>query len=331
MTDPLGLLPHSGRFVAERLVPRLRERGDRSAKILAAQARWLRTAEPAALAEVVRLVAPVVDPTTKKRRFPRVGLAGAFSDGVSFVGREAWVADNDIISLTDGGLFDPARHESPWDANAEVIDELDAAIARGRYPTALRLRLCEGSERIHTALRAHGLARAVTHLDLQLERESDESELGHRFPGLRGLSVRASKLRQALRVPLPELRSLVLRGAVDPATLRWARARAPKLAHLALFRTEWSEAFLTELLDHTEDLRTLQSFDVNGARRFPFAALAAERPRWTHLALLALPGHLVPDEDRERFAADPQVLFVAHDRREVVALDLETHGWPEGR
>jgi hypothetical protein len=329
MDDPLGLVPRSGTFAVEHLIDRLRERGDQdSARVLAPQAAWLRSGDAGDLAEVVRRTDAVLDPETQQRRFMRVDHAGAFGENLSFLGEEAWVFDDDLVSLVDGRLQDPERHPTPWDANVAAAQQLREAVEGGRYPTAVRLLVFEGTERLHRALRGLGLDRAVTHLEMRLQRESDESALAERFLGLRGLALDGSQLGQVFRDPLPELRSLVIRGTFESGVLERVRRKAPRLAHLSVRYAKWSEDLLRAALSSADSLKTLQFFDVNQARQFPFAALHALRAEWSHLALLGVPGHLVSEGERARFADDPQIVFVGHDRRETVALDFETHGWP---
>ena len=331
MTDPLDLLPRTGKFAAELLVARLKARGEMDvAELLRAQASWLRTGSAERLAEAIQLTRPILDPSTGQWRITRVHFAGAFGENVSFLGDEAWAYDDDLVSLIDGGLQDSRRHPTPWDANESTPEMLREAVEHGRYPKAVRLMLFEGSERLFVTLRALGLATAVTHLELRLQRESDETRLGERFPGLRGLALGGAKLRQALRAPLSELRALVVRGPVDPTAIAWALRQAPNLAHLCVSHARWNEALLREILASASGLKTLQLYDVNQARQFPFGELASLRSQWAHLSLLGVPGHLVADGEHAHFADDPQVVFVGHDRREVAALDFETHGWADG-
>jgi hypothetical protein len=42
---------------------------------------------------------------------------------------------------------------------------------------------------------------------------------------------------------------------------------------------------------------------------------------------VGLPNHLVAGETRARFADWPEVTFTGFDRREALALDIETIGW----
>lgn len=330
MNDPLGLLPATGVFAAEELATRLREVGDvGTAKMLGAQNEWLRSGDPSALVEVVRSAGPGLDPKTGTPRYARIGLGGVFDANTGHLGREMWLYDDDRASLIDGGLFRPNRHATPWDANDDgVVAMLAEAVTQGRYPVGVRLLLFEGTGRLHAALRRRRLARNVTHLELRLQSKAEEPAVVTRFPNLRGLAVGAARLRAVLREPVPELRSLTVLGPVDAASLGLAVRNAPQLAHLGLWYAGERAWPLDALLEHAERLMTLQLFDVNYARGFPFAELYDRRAQWRHLRLLGLPGHLVPAAERARFADEPAVVFVGFDRREVIALDMATHGWP---
>jgi hypothetical protein len=78
------------------------------------------------------------------------------------------------------------------------------------------------------------------------------------------------------------------------------------------------------------NLDTFEASSTYHATSFPFDVLLAERPRLAHLRRIVVGGHLVPPKVLKRFATWPEVTFVRHDRREVLALDLETTGWPFG-
>ncbi len=182
------------------------------------------------------------------------------------------------------------------------MSRLRRSSAAGGRTKQIHLLVFEGTERVWQTLHLRGATHLVTHLELRLQRARDEAALVQRFPALRGLSCESTDVETLLAESLPELRALVVRGNVDPTWLvRLVEKRAPQL----------------------------ELWDVNFATEFPFAALEAARDAWCHLRYLGLPGHLVSDEARARFADDPQVVFVGHDRREVIALDFEMHGWAD--
>ncbi|MFK8004615.1 MAG: hypothetical protein AB8H86_33920 [Polyangiales bacterium] len=189
----------------------------------------------------------------------------------------------------------------------------------------------QGTRRVHRSLAAHGATHLVTHLELRVQSEETEPPIAGRFPGLLGLACSSREIATLLRGEHPILRSLVLRGPVNTQTLFGVLQRAPNLRHLGVHGHRWTDDDLVLFLDD-DRLRRFESIELCGgssASTFPFELVAARKRAWSHLKFLGLPGHAVASDTRKLFADDPQVVFVGHDRRQVIALDLETHGWPD--
>lgn len=333
--SPVSLELNDAAPVADLVADAIASRDPVGAEILRAQARWVQSGAPSALARAGARVHAVSDPRRPEQWRPQISLAGVTPNNLSVLagpdGDHLWLYDDDIVSLEDSGDFDPAVHASPWELNTDAAEALAALLdspARERVRD-LRLLVFEGSRRIHELLRSRAACSWVSHLELRLQRARDEPAVGERFPALRGLCCEAVDLPRLLRRGAPELRALVVIGELADAALRSLTARAPKLRHLALQHTRWTDASLRALLELplVEQLTGLELYDVHHATRFPFDALLDAREAWTHLRYLGLGGHLVRDELRGPFAAHPQVVFIGHDRRQVMALDLETRGW----
>ena len=236
-----------------------------------------------------------------------------------------WLYEDDIVSLAD----DPAHHADPWAHNVEAENQL-RRLWRG--PDAglvgsIRVCLFEGTDRMARVTRDLGAAELVTHLDLRVQKDGAVIEpVASSFPELRGLSCRAANVAALLAEGAPELRSLVVYLDHSPDVLDLA-LRAPKLRHLGLLHAAWSAADVAHLASHAimNRVTSLDLFDVNHARTFPFAEVRA-RHEFAYLTRLYLPSHLVRPEVKATLDA-PSVTFVTWDRRETIALDFEATGW----
>lgn len=248
-------------------------------------------------------------------------------------GDHLFLYDHDLITLYDGR--DPAAPQFPnrdaaWATNDEVVAGLNKVLVgqEKHRIRSIRLHLFEGTRRIAPAISANDAAHLVSHLSLWNEHKEPETSLATLFPQLLGLSAEPSQLPHALSDGAPNLRSLVVHGKQHwTRTLRLA-AKLPRLEHLSL----WAEDVETEdiiQLAHNpliQRLRSLEFFGNNYTNKFPFDTVLAEQA-FHSLQRLGLPGHLVGQEVRSRFAHRPEVEFISHDRRSRIVFDLETTGW----
>jgi hypothetical protein len=310
MSDWLDILDGDDPCASQAIADALRATSSRSAEILDAQIAYLRSGD---------IVPHEQGP---------VGLGDVWMENLTVLSRDgrswAWVRDDDLVTLTDGGLFNPKKHRDPWEANVAA----EAALRR-LPPCAIRLCLFEGVSRVAKAAAEIGIADSLTHLDLQLQREGQrQPPVAESFPLLRGLRSVPSACADLLAEGAPFLRSLVVNGKASVAEVLALTEGLPTLRHLGLWRSIATENELDVLLGHPTlaRLTSLDLWDVNDAARFPFAALLARRDRIEHLRSLVLPAHTVPEATKQRFRDWRAVTFVSFDRREVRALDLETIG-----
>ncbi|MFG1877702.1 hypothetical protein ACGFIV_22900 [Sphaerisporangium sp. NPDC049003] len=101
----------------------------------------------------------------------------------------------------------------------------------------------------------------------------------------------------------------------------------PALRHLALWETHVDIATLSRS-PVVARLATLDLWKVNHPGPFGFPALLGHRRHLAHLERIVVPGHGIPAGTAGRFGDWPQVTFAGHNRREVLALDLDTRGYP---
>lgn len=276
----------------------------------------------------------------------QISLYDLFADQVTLLRGgpcdHLWAYDEDLVGLVDGaGPNLPAAeraalHRDPWAWNTAAAEALALVLRSGeiRRLGSIRLMAFEGVARFAAVVAEHDAAHLVSHLVLQSERRFDPDDpdrsIVAAFPRLRGLSVDEPALASALRDGAPDLRALVVRGTTDIHASLSVAAAVPSLRHLGL----WYGALTTDDLDRIassaviERLASLELFTVNESTRFPFDAARRLEP-FASLQRLGLPGHVVPEEVRQRFADRPGVDFVSHDRRERIAFDIETIGWAE--
>ncbi|MCC7540006.1 MAG: hypothetical protein IT379_27555 [Deltaproteobacteria bacterium] len=333
MADALGILRGDGTCAADVVADALAASDAQAAEILRAQAAWLRDGTGASRARATALVAAITDPKNLPAWRSQIWMGGLFDHRLTLLpagdGLEAWLYDDDIATLGDLADGDDID-EHPWARNTGAAEALDRLLAStdAKRVRALRLLSFEGTRRFAETLRARGALDRVTHVELRLQRECEETSLPRVFPALSGLCCAAADLRALLADESDSLRALVVCGELRSVQqlLRSAK-KAPGLRHLGVHYARWDADRLATLLRSPtiRRLTSLELYDVNGAAEFPFEDLVASQSAWRHLRHLALPGHCVVRDPR--LAELPNVTFVGHDRREVLALDLETRGW----
>ncbi|MFI9825923.1 hypothetical protein ACIHFC_37110 [Streptomyces sp. NPDC052013] len=253
----------------------------------------------------------------------------------------AYIDGHDVVSLIDGlatcpGLtpgrlgFDPQRE--PWRIDVLGRHRLRTLLADGRMSRlrSLRIRTWGGTAHLDPVLRAHDATDRLSHLCLWTQRSDlDEAPIAGRYPALRALECDADQLLGLLRDGAPRLHTLAVHagGRSTQSLLDLLAKRAlPALRHLALWHARVDPAALA-CSPVVAQLATLDVWTVNDATSFDFQALLQARPQLAHLQRIVVPGHLVPDATITQFRDWPQVTFTSFDRREVLALDLDTRGY----
>ncbi|WP_214109764.1 hypothetical protein [Acrocarpospora catenulata] len=248
----------------------------------------------------------------------------------------AYVEGHDVVSIVDGlatakGMspsrlgFD-ARRE-PWRADLMGRHRLRSLLASGHMSRlrSLRVRTWSGTGHLDPVLREYSAADRLTHLCLWTQRDDvAEAPVAGRYPGLRALECQAGEVAGLLRDGAPRLRTLVTYGAGSDGLL--AGLSLPALRHLALWETEVDPAELSGS-PIVGQLATLDLWKVNGADRFDFSGLLRHRGDLAHLEQIIVPGHGIPAGTPARFEDWPEVVFAGFDRRETLALDLDTRGY----
>jgi hypothetical protein len=297
------------------------------ADLLAAQADRLARDDAETRAREAALLAAV------ERR--QIGLGSRVLDGNLLVlsdgpARHVWVFDED---LSDREEEDDAGLLALWDGSSafdRVRERLAAAIES--HAIASLSGLVFGTFRpLARLLDTVSLRDRITSLSLRSPDFAPVPRVARELPTLRTLSVAIDRMAAALGAGHPALRHLILGSSSAKHALDWLKhAALPRLEHLALRHARLDEVGLAALADLAlvPQLHSLELFSSHHA--FPFDALLALRPRFNHLERILLGGHIVPTEILQRFDDWPQVRFVSHDRRELLAFDLETTGWPYG-
>jgi hypothetical protein len=243
-----------------------------------------------------------------------------------------WACDDDACAIDDRRA---RRHGAAAHA-VDLLRELGARVAPGDDArlASLSLLLFGPIEPVIGALAERGLAPTVTSLSLRASPGLRVPRLDPALPSLGALSASWPEAREALAGGHPSLAAIAI-GALDVPVREVVRAldrmALPALSSLALPGIV-DEADL-DALARSRLVRRLSFLDLattHDAALFPFDALAARRARFDHLAGLALGGHLVPPRARRAFASWPAVRFASWDRRELLAFDLATTGWPAG-
>ncbi|WP_327046394.1 hypothetical protein OG320_00320 [Microbispora sp. NBC_01189] len=254
----------------------------------------------------------------------------------------AYVDGHDVVSLVDGlatakGMtpgrlgFDPGRE--PWRIDLMGRHRLRSLLA-GEHMSrlrSLRVRTWGGTAQLDPVLSSYSAGDRLSHLCLPSQRDDlAEAPVAGRYPGLRALECPAWQVAGLLRDGAPRLRTLVAYGddARTPSLLDLlAGLSLPALRHLALWEAHVDPTTLGAS-PVVARLATLDLWKVNDAHRFDFSALLRQRRDLAHLERIVVPGHCVPSATVGRFADWPQVTFAGHDRRELLALDLDTRGYP---
>ena len=338
--DVLGILDARGLCAADAVAEAVAGDAQASA-ILRAQAARLRDDGPEALA-LERALVLASQPHQPHYR-PQLYLGGAFdenltalchpSPGPEGAGRAfVWLYDDDIETLINRD-YDEKVHASPWQVNTEVEHALRAFWAAPTAPPlSLRLHLFEGTERVARVAAELGAAEAVTHVELCRQRRGPEPPVAASFPALRGLACAEGELPDLLARGADRLRCLAVKGWAHLDETLALAARAPHLRHLGLRRGSWDVPGLERLFAHPimDRLTSLDLSEDAIGSVFPYRELLGLRSGWQYLRRLCLPRYN-PGLGALQAAFDecPEVTFVGYDRREVMALDLETCGWAE--
>jgi len=242
---------------------------------------------------------------------------------------DVWCYDDDLVTLgSRSPRLGALRHAE------DALAELRALFAR-RSPSAVRsLHLLlfgpvQPFEQFFDELHAR---ERVSHLVLRREHDEPLAELSGVFPALSGLEANGADLPALLGEGNATLESLVVRTSKLEPLPFLTPASLPSLRHLALREPAVPKRALEQLLasDIVDGLATLEISSTNHAVDFPFDVLLDGRERLSHLRRVVIGGHLVPAKARRRFASWRELTMVSHDRRELLALDLERTGWPFG-
>ncbi|MCC5575294.1 hypothetical protein IMZ11_06510 [Microtetraspora sp. AC03309] len=253
----------------------------------------------------------------------------------------AYIDGHDVVSLVDGlatakGMtpgrlgFDPRC--DPWRIDLMGRHRLRSLLA-GEHMSrlrSLRIRTWGGTAHLDPVLSSYSAGDRLSHLCLWSQRDDlVEAPVAGRYPGLRALECPAWQVARLLRDGAPRLHTLVAFGthADTPSLLDMlADLSLPALRHLALWETDVDPTTLGAS-PVVARLATLDLWKVNDAPRFDFSALLRHRRDLAHLERIVVPGHCVPSTTVSRFADWPQVTFAGYDRRELLALDLDTLGY----
>ncbi|WP_405150671.1 hypothetical protein OG589_18380 [Sphaerisporangium sp. NBC_01403] len=254
----------------------------------------------------------------------------------------AYIDGIDVVSIIDGlatakgmtpGLlgFDPRRE--PWRVDLMARHRLRSLLASADMSRlrSLRIRSWGGTAHLDPVLRFFSATDRLTHLCLWTQREDlVEAPVAERYPGLRALECHAGQVAQLLRDGAPRLHTLVAYGGDGDAGAladMLSGLSLPALRHLALWETHVDIATLSRS-PVVARLATLDLWKVNHAARFDFPVLLGHRRHLAHLERIVVPGHGIPPGTVSRFGDWPQVTFAGHNRHELLALDLDTRGYP---
>jgi len=298
-----------------------------------------RDATAAALIEIEarRLVAPTEESTADERDALR-SLGGGFwfhemDANVLAIdhteGLHVWCYDDDLVTLGDRSLRLGARRHA-----VDAISDLKALFTRrsAKELRSLQLLLFGPVAPFRELLDEVDAREGVTRLVLRREHDEPLTPLADVFPLLVGLEGAADDLPRLLEGGHEALEALVVRAGALSRFAFLSPKLLPGLRHLGVREPNVSAGALRAFLQTpiVGQLRSLDVSSTNHAETFPFDALWDARTHLSHLERIIVGGHLVPERVLRRFAVWSEVTFVGHDRREALAIDLETTGWPFG-
>lgn len=238
-----------------------------------------------------------------------------------------FVYDDDDVSL--GGR----AHRGP-DAHAhDALAELERELRPFDLPRVASFHLLVlGSLRCLARLAERGLAARITHLTVRCDAR-EAAALSDVCPSLIALQASSEVAEALLDGGHAGLARVVLDGASAAQLARVLRRHdLPALRHVGTRHAPTTEDDLTMLAREVARRRVarVELVSTNDAAQFPFDRLWDLRPALADVECVVVSGHLVPPRIVRRFAAWEAVVFASHDRRELLAWDLEASGWPHG-
>ncbi|MFI9825883.1 hypothetical protein ACIHFC_36795 [Streptomyces sp. NPDC052013] len=248
----------------------------------------------------------------------------------------AYVDGHDWVTLVDGLGTSPGMSQKllgfepmadPWRIDVLARHRLRGILADEplmRKLASLRVRTWAGTQGLDAVLHEFEAAHRLTHLCLWTERNDIvEAPVRERYPGLRSLECGADEVRRLLADGAPQLHSLTVRGYADqrgPVLPLLAGVHLPALRHLFLWDT--ADEFLS--IEHSPLINQLTTLDLSRSNT-DLHMLLYYRSALTHLEKI-----VVSDSGSASvlslFQDWPEVTFTQHDRREILALDLNTRG-----
>jgi hypothetical protein len=240
-----------------------------------------------------------------------------------------WCYDNDLVSLGHRSMRLGARRHS-----IDALRRLRELFAR-RSPRLVRsfhLMLFGPTEPFEEYLESLDARDMLSHLALRREHAEPLSPLAGVFPALEALDAAAEDLHSLLGEEHPSLATLVVRADEGARVALPYPESVPALRHLGLREGCVDEESVAAVLGSrlVAQLESLEMTATNRSSAFAFDVLLDHRAKLGQLRNIVVGGHLVPERVLRRFKSWPEVMFISHDRREALALDLETTGWPFG-